>query len=124
MTMLNKTLLDVLSHEGVVSIVTQGENEPHVVNTWNSYVQAQEETLIIPVGTMVETEKNLKKNPKLQLTCGTREVQGLMYMGTGFLITGQGAMEASGSSFDLIRSKFPWARAALVVTVESAKQTL
>jgi hypothetical protein len=73
---------------------------------------------------MVETEKNLKKNPKLKITCGSREVQGLRYMGTGFLITGQGVMETSGSSFDLIHSKFPWARAALVVTVESAQQTL
>jgi len=122
--MLNQTLLDVLSHEGVVAIVTQGENEPHVVNSWNSYVQVVDEKVIIPVGTMVETEKNLKKNTKLQLTCGSREVQGLQYMGTGFLITGQAIMETSGSSFDLIHSKFPWARAALVVTVESAKQTL
>lgn len=122
--MLNQTLLDVLSHEGVLAIVTQGENEPHVVNTWNSYVQVQEEKLIIPVGTMVETEKNLKKNPKLKITCGSRDVQGLRYMGTGFLVTGQGVMETSGSSLDLIHSQFPWARAALVVTVESAKQTL
>ena len=29
---------DVLNHEGVVSIVSWGENEPHVVNTWNSYL--------------------------------------------------------------------------------------
>lgn len=122
--MLNQTLLDVLSHEGVVAIVTQGENEPHVVNSWNSYVQVLEEQLIVPVGTMVKTENNLKKNTKVQLTCGSREVQGLQYMGTGFLVTGQAIMETSGTSFELIHSKFPWARAALVVTVESAKQTL
>lgn len=122
--MLDKTLLEVLSHEGVVAIVSQGENEPHVVNTWNSYVQVLEEQLVIPVGTMVETEKNLKKNTKLQLTCGSREVQGLQYMGTGFLVTGPAIMETSGTSFELIQSKFPWARAALVVTVESSKQTL
>lgn len=122
--MLDQTLLDVLSHEGVVAIVSQGEDEPHVVNTWNSYVQVLDKQLIIPVGTMVETEKNLKKNTKLQLTCGSREVQGLQYMGTGFLVTGQAIMETSGTSFELIHSKFPWARAALVVAVESSKQTL
>ena len=124
MTMINQTILDVLGHEGVVAIVTQGEHEPHVVNTWNSYVQVVDEQMIIPVGGMVNTEANLKKNNKIQLTFGSREVQGLQYMGTGFLVTGQAAMETSGSKFDQVHSKFPWARAALVVTVESSKQTL
>ena len=38
--MLNEKLLEVLSHpaDGIVAIVTQGKEEPHVVNTWNSYV--------------------------------------------------------------------------------------
>lgn len=123
--MFNQTLLDVLAYEGVVAIVTQGDNEPHVVNTWNSYVNVTEdEKLVIPVGGMQKTQANIENNNKVKLTCGSREVQGLHYMGTGFLVTGQAQFEQAGSNFELIKSKFPWARAALVITVESAVQTL
>lgn len=123
--MLNQALLDVLSHEGVVAIVTQGDNEPHVVNTWNSYVNVTDDgKLIIPVGRMQKTQANVEKNNRVKLTCGSREVQGLQYMGTGFLVEGQAQIEQAGSHFDLIKAKFPWARAALVITVESATQTL
>jgi hypothetical protein len=118
-------MLDVLAHEGVVAIVTQGENEPHVVNTWNSYVQPIDgDKLIIPAGRMVKTERNIEKNANVQLTLGSRDVQGLQNMGTGFLVKGQAQFEKSGSHLDLIRAKFPWARAALVITIESAEQTL
>lgn len=123
--MFNQTLLDVLAYEGVVAIVTQGDNEPHVVNTWNSYVNVTEdEKLVIPVGGMQKTQANIENNNRIKLTCGSREVQGLQYMGTGFLVTGQAKFEQAGSHFELINSKFPWARAALVITVESVVQTL
>ena len=29
---------DVLQHEGVVAIVSWGNDEPHMVNTWNTYL--------------------------------------------------------------------------------------
>lgn len=118
-------MLDVLAHEGVVAIVSQGENEPHVVNTWNSYVQTiEDDKLAIPAGRMVITQRNVEKDANVQLTFGSREVQGLQSMGTGFLVKGQAQFEQSGSHFDLIKTKFPWARAALVVTIKSSEQTL
>lgn len=34
-TVIPEKLLQVLKHEGVVAIATQGEEGPHLVNTWN-----------------------------------------------------------------------------------------
>ena len=45
---LSEKFYDVLKHEGVVSIMSWGI-EPHLVNTWNSFVVVTEdERLLIP----------------------------------------------------------------------------
>ena len=33
--MLTEKFFEVISHEGVVSIISWGKGEPHVANTWN-----------------------------------------------------------------------------------------
>lgn len=123
--MIPEKMLAVLEHEGVVAIVTKGAQEPHVVNTWNSYINITEQgELLIPVGGMNETEKNIKQNNWVQMTLGSREVAGFQYMGTGFLISGTAAMVCEGEKFDGMKQKFPWARAVLVVKPDSITQTL
>ena len=125
--MLNEKLLKVLSHpaDGEVAIVTQGIDGPHVVNTWNSYVRIiPDGRLLIPVGRMNETEKNIARNNMVKLTIGSREVQGLSYKGTGFLITGTAKFVKEGPMFNVIKEKFSWARAALEITIETVVQTL
>ncbi len=123
--MIPEKMLEVLNHEGVVSIVTQGENEPHIVNTWNSYIKiSEDEKIIFPAGTMKVTEANVNKNNKVLMTLGSREVQGFHSMGTGFLISGTAAFIKEGSAFEEVKSKFPWARAAVEVNVDSVTQTL
>jgi hypothetical protein len=125
--MLNEKLLEVLSHpaDGEVAIVTQGIDGPHVVNTWNSYVRIiPDRRLLIPVGRMNETEKNIARNNMVKLTIGSREVQGLSYKGTGFLITGTAKFVKEGPMFNVIKEKFSWARAALEITIETMVQTL
>lgn len=123
--MIPEKLLDVLKHEGVVAIATQGQDGPHLVNTWNSYVQiSKEERVLIPVGYMQETEVNVAKNNRVQMTIGSREVAGKHGPGTGFLIKGTAAFVTSGAEFDVIKAKFSWARAALVISVASYTQTL
>lgn len=123
--MLTNTFFEVLRHEGVVAIATQG-SEPHLVNTWNSYIQvADGHNLLIPVGGMYKTEKNISANHKVLLTLGTREVNGKRGQpGTGFLVTGNAEFVSAGQDFDTVKEKFPWARAALKVTVGSIIQTL
>lgn len=123
--MIPEKLLDVLGNEGVVAIATQGEGKPHLVNTWNSYVQVtEEEHLLIPVGGMNETEANLGKNNHLEVTMGSREVEGKNGPGTGFLVEGAGEIIKTGWEFDAVKERFPWARAALIVKPNSISQTL
>jgi len=95
------------------------------VNSWNSYVLVTSEgRLLIPAGRMFATERNLARNDKVLLTVANREVEGKTYKGTGFLIKGTGVFLKEGSDFEAVKGKFPWARAALAVTIESAEQTL
>lgn len=47
-----------------------------------------------------------------------------MYEGTGFLIKGKGTMKSKGEEFDLIKAKYPWSMAVLIVEVSSSEQTL
>lgn len=125
--MINEKLMEVLTHpsDGAIAIVTQGISAPHVVNSWNSYVNVTPDgKLLIPVGGMMETEKNLKVNNKVKLTVASREVQGKRYKGTGFLIKGTADFLTDGSDLKMMKTKFPWARAVLVITIDSAEQTL
>lgn len=123
--MFPEKLLEVLKHPGVVAIATQGQDGPHLVNTWNSYLQIPDENrLLIPAGYMHETEANIARNNRVLLTIGSHEVAGKLGPGTGFLIKGKAAFVSSGPDFDRIKVKYAWARAALAVTVESVTQTL
>lgn len=125
--MLNETLVEVLTTppDAAVAIVTQGPDGPHIVNTWHSYVLINDQDqLLIPVGRMVETEKNLAKDSRIQLSVSHRDVQGKKYKGTGFILSGRAAIEKEGANFTLIVKKYFWARAAMVVTIEQLEQTL
>lgn len=123
--MIPEKMRQVLKHEGVVAIATQGDNGPHLVNTWNSYIQITEAgCLLIPVGYMHVTEANLAKNPKILVTVGSREVEGFHGPGTGFLIEGTGSFITSGPQFEAVRERFPWARGTLEITTASVTQTL
>ncbi|WP_330513059.1 hypothetical protein [Lacrimispora algidixylanolytica] len=51
--MLTEKFYEVLKNEGIVTIVTWGEGEPHIVNEWNSYlVVTGDERILIPAGIM------------------------------------------------------------------------
>jgi predicted pyridoxine 5'-phosphate oxidase superfamily flavin-nucleotide-binding protein len=123
--MIPEKLLEVLKHDGVVAIATLGEDGPHMVNTWNSYVQITNDgRLLIPAGYMQLTEANIAFNNNVLITLGSSKVAGKLGPGTGFLIKGTAAFLTSGQDFDVIKAKFVWARAALAVTISSATQTL
>lgn len=123
--MIPEKLLQVLKLEGVVSIVTMGATAPHVVNTWNSYIQLTEDDhILIPVGGMIQTETNVERNPDVLITLGAREVDGFRGPGTGFLIQGTASFLNSGQLFDLVHKKYPWVRAVLEVSDVYATQTL
>jgi hypothetical protein len=117
---------DVLNHEGVVAIVSWGEGEPHVVNTWNSYlVITEDERILIPAYGMRKTEKNVNVNNRVKLTVGSKEVMGYKdYQGTGFLIDGTAAYLESGSTYDMMKEKFSFLTRVIEITVTAIKQTI
>jgi len=124
--MLTEKFFDVLKKEGVVSIVSWGIDEPHVVNTWNSYlVVTFDERILIPAYAMNRTEKNVNQNNKVKIALGSKEVLGYKdYQGTGFAIEGTAKYLASGSEFDMMKEKFSFLTRVLEITVTSAKQML
>lgn len=122
--MIPEKMLEVLKDEEVVSIVTQSKGA-HVVNTWNSYIKITEDgKILIPAGRMNTTEDNIKENNKVLMTLGSREVDGFHSKGTGFLIEGVGEFLYQGKDYNIMKEKFPWMRATLVIKVEKITQTL
>lgn len=122
---LSEKFLEVIKHEGVVSIVSWGV-EPHVVNTWNSYlVVTEDERILIPAYGFRKTEKNVLVNNCVKLTLGSKDVLGYKdYPGTGFLINGTAKYISSGDEYDFMKEKYSFLTRVLEITVESAKQML
>lgn len=123
--MIPEKLLEVLKHDGVVAIATLGQDGPHMVNTWNSYIKITDDgRMLIPAGYMQQTEANIAFNPDVLITLGSSKVAGRLGPGTGFLIKGRAAFISTGPEFDAMKAKYAWARAAVVVTIASVTQTL
>jgi predicted pyridoxine 5'-phosphate oxidase superfamily flavin-nucleotide-binding protein len=123
--MINETFREVLGNEGVVSIVTWGRGEANIVNTWNSYVVLTDDgRLLIPAAGMTSTEADLAVNNRVKLTLGSKNVQGLFGMGTGFRIEGPAKLVPEGAEFEMMQAKYPFQRKMLEITPELIKQTV
>ncbi len=124
--MLDKKFLEVLESppDSALAIASQGPQGVHLVNSWNSYVLVKGDKLLIPAGRMQRTQENLELDSRVKLTISNREVQGRSYKGTGFLVEGRAHFDSREEDYLLIKERFPWARAALVIEVEKTTQTL
>lgn len=122
---LSEKFVEVLQHEGVVTIVSWGV-ETHVANTWNSYlVITEDERILIPAYGFRKTEKNIEANNHVKLTLGSKDVLGHKdYPGTGFVIDGTARYISSGVDYDFMKQKYSWLTRVLEITVETAKQML
>lgn len=125
MNKLSEKFHEVLQHEGVVSIMSWGV-EPHLVNTWNSFiVVTEDERILIPAYGFRKTQKNVEVNNKVKLTLGSKNVLGYKdYPGTGFLVEGTAAYIESGAEYDMMKEKFSFLNRVLEITVEKSKQML
>jgi len=104
--MIPEKLTEVLKHDGVVAIATLGQDGPHMVNTWNSYIRiTDDERILIPVGCMHRTEANIAFNNQVLITLGSRKVDGNIGTGAGFLIKGTASMETCAPDFDFVKAK-------------------
>jgi len=116
---------EVLKHEGVVSIMSWGL-EPHIVNTWNSFmVTTNDERILIPAYGFRKTEKNVAVNNQIKLSVGSKNVLGYKdYPGTGFIVTGTARYVESGAEYDMMKEKFAFLTRVFEITVDKAKQML
>ena len=90
----------------------------------DSYLRATEDgRLLIPAGYMHRTEANIAFNQKVLITLGSSKIKGLYGPGAGYLIKGKAQFVTSGPDFDVLKAKFEWLRATVVVTIGSATQT-
>lgn len=125
--MFPEKFLEVLKHEGVVSLVSWGsEAEPHITNTWNSYLQVTSDgSLLVPAAGMTHLEADLTQNPKLIVTVGSREVKGRNgYQGTGFKFYAEAELKDFGPDFDIMKEKYPFIRKILILHPQEMKQLL
>lgn len=124
--MLSAKFYEVLKNEGIVTIVTWGEGEPHIVNEWSSYlVVTGDERILIPAGIMHTTEKNIHENNKIKMALGSKNVKGRNnYQGTAFVVEGVARFFSSGAEFDSMKNRFEFLTRVLEITVTSAEQML
>ena len=122
---LPEKFFDVLKHEGAVTVMSWGV-EPHIVNTWNSYIVVTDDgRLLIPAYGFRKTEKNVNVNNKIKLALGSREVLGYKdYQGTGFIVTGTARYISSGDEYEFMKKIFPFLTRVFEVTVDKATQML
>jgi hypothetical protein len=125
MNKLSEKFFEVLQHEGVVSIMSWGV-EPHLVNTWNSYlIVTDDERILIPAYGFRKTQKNVDINNKVKISLGSKDVLGYKdYPGTGFIIDGTAAYIESGAEYGMMKDKFSFLTRVLEITVDKAKQML
>ena len=118
---------DVCEATEFVTIVTAGDDGPHVVGNWGDYMRIlgiKEDMIILPVGQYRQTEQNLRRNNRIQLLVASKKVQGSSSAGQGCLIVGTAEILNSGDTVDAVKAKFPWARGAMVIHVEDVKTQL
>jgi hypothetical protein len=84
----------------------------------------EDKVIAFPVGRYQKTEQNLRANGRIQLLVASRKVQGSRSPGQGCLISGTGEIVLAGKYVDIVRTRFPWARGALVVKIEDVRTQL
>ena len=122
---LSEKFYEVLKHEGVVLVMSWGI-EPHLVNTWNSYlVVTDDERILIPAYGFRKTQKNVEVNNKVKISLGSKDVIGNNdYQGTGFVVDGTAKYIESGEEYDMMKSKFSFLTRVLEITVVKSTQML
>lgn len=107
------------------AIATTGDGLPHVVGAWGDDLRrltpSLGETIVVPAGRFHKTEENLIGGSRIEVLLASRQVRGSRSPGQGCSLIGTGEVQTSGEYAELAKAKFPWARGALVIRIESVK---
>ena len=128
MVKIEKKCKEVLDKTEWIAIATVGTDGPHLAGTWGEYIRVlgsiNDNTLLVPVGGYRKTEENLKTDSRIELLCGTRQVEGIHGPGKGCRISGTGRIQITGVRFEAVKKIFPWARGVLVIKAEEVYEQL
>ncbi len=127
MTKIEGKCREVLDKAEWVAIATAGPDGPHLAATWGDYIRAlgiKDDEILIPVAGYKKTERNLAGDNRIELLCGTRQVQGGRGPGKGCRIRGKAHFQFSGELAEAAKKQFPWARGVMVVTAEEVREQL
>lgn len=127
MALIEGNCREVCEAADFLTIITQGDDGPHVVANWGDYLRRMglmADTLALPAGGYRKTEANLAKDHRIQVLIASHDVQGTRSKGQGYLISGTGRIVSTGEMAEKAKSLFPWARGALVIEVEEIKAQL
>ncbi len=118
--MIPEAMRRALTQEGSAAFVTQGPAGPHLVATWNSYIEVVDDgTLVFPAGGYRTTEANLRAGSPVQMIVGGRVPEGI-----GFRLSGRAEVEVGTPHHGRVKQRFPWARGAVVLHVARVEQVL
>ncbi len=119
---------DVLAKTEWVGIITGDQQQPHVVANWGDYIRTLSEpgsdTLVMPAGRYHRTEANLRRDNRVQVILASRQVVGTHGLGQGYLLSGEGEIHITGPLAERAKSRYPWARGALVIRIQEARAQL
>ncbi|KRM08759.1 pyridoxamine 5'-phosphate oxidase family protein [Lentilactobacillus farraginis] len=121
---MDQKFLDVMKHEGVVTIVTINAQPAHVVNTWASYVKVTDKKLLIPAAGMHSIEQDFAADNHVTVAVGSKEVEGTQGPGAGFHVHGTGKFVDAGDDFDEMKAKFPWLSRVLEIEIDDIEQRI
>lgn len=121
MTIIDKTVRDLLETTEFVAIATSGSDGPHMVGNWGDYLRklgVEGDRILLPAGHYHATEQNLRRDPRVAVMVASRQVHGSHGPGQGGVLYGRGEILAEGPLAQRVKDAFPWARGAFVITVE------
>ena len=120
---MNEKIQSILKYEGVFSIVAKGEDFPHIVNTWNSYVIFKNGEIFFFFFGMNKMQELLQKDNRVIVVIGTKGLMGLYGMGMGIKIIGHASILTDTKEHEDLKAKFEWARAVMKIEILEANQT-
>ncbi len=120
---MEEKIKEVLKYEGVFSIVAAGDNFPHIANSWNSFTYYKDNQIFVPVGIMNKMQECLKKDNRVIVVIGTRDIEGLYGMGMGIKIFANAFIEDDTKEFEELKKRFEWARAIMRLEITDSYQT-
>jgi hypothetical protein len=121
--LLDETVRAVLGSEGSATFVTNGLDGPHLVATWQSYLEVlDDETLIFPAGGYRATESNLARDATVQMIIADK--RGPQGPAIGFRLTGTAELQQDHALHGRLKVNYPWCRGVVVMRVKKVERIL